>query len=67
MNPKLKRELKFISGMADTLYALSAEVEELGGFDSDSEGLLKEIGSSILFHGISVGWQDGLQTKRGEK
>ena len=54
---ELRKEIKHMRGMAETLYALADEVEQMGYFDKESEELFRKIGSTLLFQAVAIGWK----------
>ena len=50
----IKKEVKHIRDLAKVLKVLADEIEEQGYFDSESQELLKKIGSQILFKGVTI-------------
>ena len=59
----LRKEIKHMRGMADALNMLAGEVEQMGGFDKESEELFRKIGSSILFQAVAIGWKFDVKGK----
>lgn len=50
----MKREIKHIRGLVKVLNTLANEVEKRGQFDKKDLDLLKNIGSTILFKGVTL-------------
>lgn len=50
----MKREIKLIRGLVKVLNTLANEVEKRGQFDKKDLDLLKNIGSTILFKGVTL-------------
>ena len=57
MDDKLRIEIKHMRGMAESLNTLADEVEQMGRFDKESEELFRNIGSSVLFQAVAIGWK----------
>ena len=60
---ELKKELKHIRGLAKVLNTLANEVEGRGKFTDKDKELLKNLGSSLLFKGVTLGYSE--PTKNG--
>ena len=53
----MKREIKHIRGLAKVLSAIADEIEKKKKIDAKDLDLLKEIGSTLLFKGVSLDYK----------
>lgn len=53
----MKKKLKYINGISKVLNILAREVKEKGYFDNQDQELLKKMGSSLLFMGVTLDYK----------
>ena len=56
-NRLLVQETKHIRGLADVLHEIADEADNQGYFSTEHLALLKKVGSTVLFKGVTINYR----------